>query len=259
VLAGDDTGGGGDGPPIVLLHGLTFDRRTCAPVVDAYQSLDRDRRLVTLDLPGHGESAPHPPHDLPAIAEIVHEALAVARVEEPVMVGHSMSGGLVSIYGARFPVAGIVAVDQSLVIQPFAELIRSIETQLRGPDFDQVWPMFFRSFRTDLLPPAARELVESTCNPRQDIVVSYWSMLLDHPIEEIVDLIAEVAERIVGAHVSYVYVAGDEPPETVSSWMHERIPHAQTIVWEDSGHFPHLAHPDRFAALLDSTANWRSA
>jgi pimeloyl-ACP methyl ester carboxylesterase len=199
ALAGDDTGADRRRPPIVLLHGLTFDRRTWRPVVDAFRALDGERRVVALDLPGHGESPPHPPHDLPLVAAVVHDALEDAGVDRPVMVGHSIAGALVSLYASTYPVAGVVNVDQPPVIAPFVEFVKSIEPQLRGPALEQVWPMFFASFNTEVLPAAARELVEATCNPRQDIVVGYWSMILERPTEEITAMIDDSALRLAAS------------------------------------------------------------
>lgn len=256
-LAGDDTGEDRERPAIVLLHGLTFNRRTWGPVVDAFRALDPDRRVLNLDLPGHGQSPPQPPHHLPHVAEVVHEALADAGVDRPVMVGHSVAGALVSLYAGTYPVTGVVNVDQPLLIAPFAELVKSIEGQLRGPGFEQVWPMFFRSFDTDLLPAPARELVEATCEPRQETILSYWSMILERPVKEVEALIDETVDRLAAARTPYAYVGGDQLPEPVATWFEERIPQAQVTVWDGSGHFPQLARPDEFARLLDSTADWK--
>lgn len=255
-LAGDDTGDDRDRPPIVLLHGLTFDRRTWQPVVDAFRALDRDRRVINLDLPGHGASPSHPPHDLPAVAELIHETLVDVGADRPVMVGHSISGAIVSLYASTYPAAGLVNVDQPPLVGPFAELVKSIEPQLRGPAFADMWSMFFRSFNTDLLPPAPRQLVEDTCRPRQDVVLGYWEMLLERPIAEITAMIEESCERLTGGRVPYVLVTGNQLPDDVRQWIQARLPHADIAVWDGSGHFPHLAHPDRFALLLDSTAGW---
>lgn len=115
-LSGDDTGDDRESPPIVLLHGLTFDRRTWRPIIDTFRTQDRARRVLALDLPGHGESPPLPSHDLPLVAAVVHDALRAAGVERPVMVGHSISGVLMSLYAATCPVAGVVNVDQPLRI-----------------------------------------------------------------------------------------------------------------------------------------------
>ena len=259
VLAGDDTGEDRGRPALVLLHGLTFDRQTWRPVIDAFRALDPERRVVTLDLPGHGESPPHPPHDMPLIAEVLHDALADAGGGLPVMVGHSFSGGLVTWYASVYPVTGVVNVDQPPLIAPFAELAKSLEPQLRGPAFGEVWSMLFRSMNTDLLPPAARELVEARCNPRQDIVLGYWSMVLDRPVAEITAMVDDSARRVAASGVPYALVAGHQLPDPVARWMQERIPQAEVTVWEGTGHFPHLAHPERFARLLAATAGWAQA
>ena len=57
-LAGDLTEGELDTrPPIVLLHGLTFDRTMWGPALSQLERIDPGRRTLTLDLPGHGQSA----------------------------------------------------------------------------------------------------------------------------------------------------------------------------------------------------------
>ncbi|HJU35863.1 MAG TPA: alpha/beta hydrolase [Gaiellaceae bacterium] len=84
---------GGDGPPLVLVHGLggTIENwRALAPPLVA-----RHRVLVP-DLPGHGGSAPLPEaRDVDALAEAV---LAIADEEglrRAVWVGHSLGGVVV--------------------------------------------------------------------------------------------------------------------------------------------------------------------
>jgi len=57
----------------------------------------------------------------------------------------------------------VINVDQWLQLTPMAELIRSLAPQLRGPGFPAVWQIFQDSMHAELLPPAARELVRSTC------------------------------------------------------------------------------------------------
>ena len=88
---------GGDGPPLVLVHGLggTIENwRGLAP------PLAGRHRVVVPDLPGHGRSALLPEaRDLDPLAEAV---LAVADAEDAhgaVWVGHSL-GGLVSLRAA---------------------------------------------------------------------------------------------------------------------------------------------------------------
>src|SRR4051794_6971107 len=97
----------GDGVPVVFLHGLTFDRRSWRPIVER---LDGSVRSIAIDLPAHGDS-PGVPAPLEAVAAQVHELLTSLAVERPIVVGHSMSGGLAWIYAAAYPTRGVVFVD----------------------------------------------------------------------------------------------------------------------------------------------------
>ncbi len=88
---------GGDGPPLVLVHGLggTIENwRALAP------SLAARHRVLVPDLPGHGRSSPLPDaRDVDALAEAV---LGIADAEEiggAVWIGHSL-GGVVALRAA---------------------------------------------------------------------------------------------------------------------------------------------------------------
>src|SRR6478672_10933061 len=100
-LAYDDEGAGS---PVVFLHGLTFDRRTWRPIIERLDGL----RTIAIDLPAHGFSggAPAP---LDEVAAQVHHLVGSLAVDRPVVVGHSMSGGLAFSYGAAYPNRGVVS------------------------------------------------------------------------------------------------------------------------------------------------------
>ena len=85
-LAYDDEGAG---TPVVLLHGLTFDRSTWRPIIER---LDGSVRSLAIDLPAHSESG-GTPAPLEEVAAQVHELLDSLGVERPIVVGHSMSAG----------------------------------------------------------------------------------------------------------------------------------------------------------------------
>jgi pimeloyl-ACP methyl ester carboxylesterase len=56
-LAVDDVGDADARPPLVLLHGLTFDRTMWQPTLTELARIDPGRRALVLDLPGHGQSS----------------------------------------------------------------------------------------------------------------------------------------------------------------------------------------------------------
>ena len=54
----------------------------------------------------------------------------------------------------------------------------------------------------------------------------------------------------------YLLVAGAELSPGVAEQFCTVVPQASAEVWPDTGHFPHLAQPRRFAALLAATGRW---
>lgn len=91
-LAVEDNGG--DGIPLVLIHGNSSSRDVFARQV--HSRLGAHRRLITFDLPGHGESgnAPDPlcSYTLPGLAGAVIELLASLGISEAAVLGWSLGG-----------------------------------------------------------------------------------------------------------------------------------------------------------------------
>jgi pimeloyl-ACP methyl ester carboxylesterase len=83
----------GSGEPLVLLHGLATTRAIWGPVVPA---LARGHRVVSVDLPGFGESAPvGRGFELDAVARRIAHGLAARGVRAPFdLVGHSLGAGV---------------------------------------------------------------------------------------------------------------------------------------------------------------------
>jgi pimeloyl-ACP methyl ester carboxylesterase/predicted ester cyclase len=245
-------------PPLLLLPGLSFDRGVWQPVLDRLVRLDPRRQILSLDLPGHGESPDQLPHSMTHLVALIHEAVTEAGLDAPVVVGHSISGGFASIYAGQFATRGVVNVDALPDIESFVRLLQSAEGSIRGDGFPSVWPTIEEAmFRLDLLPAVARAVVARTSDPRQDLVVSYWDEILSQPVDQQTARIAEGISAVARASVPYLLVAGTEPPPDVAETLHAALPLLEIEVWADTGHFPHLAHPDRFAALLAATAGWQ--
>jgi pimeloyl-ACP methyl ester carboxylesterase len=82
----------GSGLPLVLLHGLCDSHRSWFPVAPA---LARSRRVLMLDLAGHGESSrPDASYSLAWHANLVAAWLEKLGLDEVDLVGHSYGGGV---------------------------------------------------------------------------------------------------------------------------------------------------------------------
>jgi pimeloyl-ACP methyl ester carboxylesterase len=90
----------GTGPPLVLLHGAGHRRQAWRPVEGR---LAQHREVISLDLPGFGESPPlpeHLPYELDTAVIVLKEFFADLRLDRPHVAGNSM-GGLISLVLAQ--------------------------------------------------------------------------------------------------------------------------------------------------------------
>lgn len=107
----------GEGPPVVLMHGLFGAGNNLGALARHL----RDRyRVYSLDLPNHGRSA-WIDHTGPArLAEAVAAWLDAQGLEGPVLVGHSLGGKVAMELALSQPrrVAGLVVADIAPVAYP---------------------------------------------------------------------------------------------------------------------------------------------
>jgi pimeloyl-ACP methyl ester carboxylesterase len=238
-LAYDDEGAG---TPVVLLHGLTFDRRSWRPIIER---LGGSVRSIAIDLPAHGGS-PGAPVPMEQVPHRLHELLNALAVDRPIVVGHSMSGGLAALYASTYPTRGLVFVDNGPHIQPFAELVRRVEPALRGPGFAEVWPMFEHSLGLERIREPVRSLVLATHQVHQDVVVGYWELMLRSDPAEFQAWVDTINATL---DVPCLGVFG-RPITDDERERFESLPDVQLEEWAGDGHFVHLVDPDRFAARL---------
>jgi pimeloyl-ACP methyl ester carboxylesterase len=90
----------GSGPALVMLHPLGADRHVWAPIVER---LAHERELVTVDLPGFGESPPlrDETPTARALAGAVASLLASLEIERPHVTGNSLGGWVALELGLR--------------------------------------------------------------------------------------------------------------------------------------------------------------
>jgi pimeloyl-ACP methyl ester carboxylesterase len=243
-------------PPLVLLHGLTFDRAMWLPALAELRAADSGRQVLALDLPGHGGSPVWPSYDIESLAAAVHGAVEWTRLEAPVVVGHSMAALIATRYAARYPVHGVVNVDQWLRAEPFLALVKSLAGEIRGGGFAAAWQRFEESMHMEALPASARRLLRPASSVRQDVVAGYWREGLDRPARELAADIEAGLAKLRANGTRYLFIAGHEAEPEYQDWLNDQLPQAAVEAWPGSGHFPHLAHPARFAGRLAATGRW---
>jgi pimeloyl-ACP methyl ester carboxylesterase len=108
----------GKGPnTVVFIHGWTCNETSWSPQVPVFQ---KDYRVVTIDLPGHGKSefVKDKTLSMDVFARAIEAVRAEIQVDKIVLVGHSMGAAVIWQYTVRYPqhVAALVPVDGQLVL-----------------------------------------------------------------------------------------------------------------------------------------------
>jgi pimeloyl-ACP methyl ester carboxylesterase len=104
----------GEGPPIVLVHGLGGSKVTWLPVLPA---LAEKHRVIVPDLPGHGESdKPRTDYTPRFFARALRRLMDAVEVDRAVIVGNSLGGRIAIELALRSPgrVSSLALLDPSV-------------------------------------------------------------------------------------------------------------------------------------------------
>lgn len=238
---------GGDGPPVVLVHGITENATAWDPVAT---DLCSSNRVIALDLRGHGSSGTASSYDLGAMAGDVIAVIEASGVGTSHLVGHSLGGVVASAVGAAYPVLSVTNIDQSLALAAFQEALAPAEAMLRDP---ATFPAVISQLFDDMygpLPDGERGRLDALRRPDQDVVLAVWDLILTAPITEIEETVDAALGGYAKNGVPYLSIFGIEPGPEYPSWLSDRIPGATVEAWVDHGHYPHLVDTPRFIERL---------
>ena len=242
--------GGGEGPAAVLVHGITESSATWGPITGL---LAESRRVVTLDLRGHGQSGMADRYDLEAMAGDVAAVCADAGLEAPHLVGHSLGGAVVSAVASVMPVSSVVNVDQMLSLGSFKDQLMPVEPMLRDPaTFPAVIEALFAQLAGDAIDPDVMAAVNSARRPVQEVVLGVWELIFTMSASEIDAVVEGALAGFAGRDVPYLSLFGADPGPDYEGWLRRYIDGAVVEVWPDLGHYPHLVYPHRFVERVES-------
>jgi pimeloyl-ACP methyl ester carboxylesterase len=253
---------GGEGPAILLIHGMAGSSRTWREVLPL---LARDHTVIAPDLLGHGESAkPVGDYSLGAFASGLRDFLGVLGIERVTVVGQSLGGGVAMQLAYQHP-----EVCERLVLVGSGGLGREVSWILRTltlPGADLLMPILFPTFARDLgnqvsrflhrkgwraphLAETWRAYTSLTESDNRDAFVRTLRGVIDTRGQSV-----SARDRLyLAAALPTMIVWGDEDdiiPVTHAYEAHEAIPHSRLEIFTGAGHFVHVQEPQRFAELL---------
>lgn len=255
---------GGDGPAVLLIHGMAGSSRTWT---DATDLLVRDgHTVVAPDLLGHGLSAkPMGDYSLGAFASGLRDLLGVVEVERATIVGQSLGGGVAMQLAYQHP-----ELVERLVLVSSGGLGREVSWMLRAltlPGAEVVMPVLFPSFVRDRGNAVSRALHDRGLRAPQ--VAEMWRAYASlagaenrgaflRTLRAVVDpggqTVSALDRIYLASAVPTLIMWGDQDPIIPIEHgraAHEAIAGSRFEVMEGCGHFPHVEDPLRFVEVLE--------
>ncbi len=95
---------------VVMIHGWTCDHTFWSAQIQAFSE---QYKVIALDLPGHGRSAPAGAYPITLFARAVEALMRAEKVDKATLMGHSMGGAVILTFARLFPekLAAAVLVD----------------------------------------------------------------------------------------------------------------------------------------------------
>src|SRR3954447_85085 len=253
----------GEGPVILLIHGIAGSSQQW---LDSMTMLAEDHTIVAPDLLGHGRSAkPRGDSLLGALAAGLRDLLVALDCRKATVVGHSLGGGIALQFAYQFPErSGRLALVSS------GGLGREVHPLLRAatlPGSELVLPLISNDTVRNAGTAVSQMVGRFGFRAGPDIAefARGYGSLSDadsrqafiHTLRAVID---HGGQRVNAT--DRLYLAEDMPslivwgrrdpiiPVAHAGIAHRGMPGSRLEVFDDSGHFPQLDDPVRFADAL---------
>jgi len=254
---------GGEGPLLVLIHGITSSSASWEPVLPA---LAEHFEVLAPDLLGHGQSdKPAGDYSLGSHACLVRDLMLTLGHDSGTIAGHSLGGGIAMQLAYQFP-----ELLDRLVLVSSGGLGREVSLFLRAvtlPGSELVLPLIASQAILHAGESIARAFGRLGLQAGSDLgeIARGIASLNDvgarrafvHTARSVIDAggqRVDARDRLYLAEaVPSLLVWGARDPIIPAGHgvqAHDLMPGSRLELFEGGGHFPHLDDPVRFASLL---------
>jgi len=243
----------GQGPPVVLLHGLGGDGSRWGPNIEP---LAKDFHVYALDQIGFGESdKPLANYHTGMLAEFLVDFLKAANVGRASLVGNSMGAGVALYTAAKFPqvVDKIVLADgggyrsatpRATTPNPDAARRRQLQNSVTREETREFFKILFhnKSLVTD-------KMVDEQLAMR--LRSAFTITKIQEAGERGLGSLTEADVRAVKAPTMIVWGKYDELANPAGAdRLEQAIPGSKKVIVDDCGHMPQLEKASQFNALV---------
>lgn len=228
-------------PALVFIHGWMCDQTFWSAQVDAFAG---DTTVVTIDLPGHGQSGmEREGWPLMAFGADVQAVVEHLNLSDVILIGHSMGGPVVLEAARLMPdrVIGVVAVD-SLHDANAKYTPEQMEGYLAAYEADFVGtcePIVASMFPEDADPALVERVTNDMCDHSPEISIALLREFFEY----------EMGPALAAVKVPVRYINAGNFPTNIEV-NQEYQPDFSGFIVPDVGHFLMMEKPEEFNRLL---------
>ena len=229
-------------PALVFIHCWTCNRTFWENQVAEFS---KTYRVVTIDLPGHGESGQgRKTWSVESFGDDVATVVKKLGLKRVVLVGSSMGGPIALEATRRMP-------DRVIAIVP-VDTLQNVEEKLPPDQLDAVFKQMEADFKnavTSLLnqfffspttPPAVRErVINATVSTKPDVAIPMLKAVFSY----------DPAPAMREIKVPIRAINADRVPTNVEA-NRKYAPQFDAVIIKGTGHYPMLEDPARFNQML---------
>ena len=237
-----------DAPAVVLLHAIATDSDLWASQIPVWS---RFARILSVDLPGHGASAPRPQIDsLDQYAHALAELLASVATEDVSIVGLSFGGMIGQAFALNYP-------------QRVRSLVLSNTSARTSVEMKEAWTRRRQDALTHGMQAQVATTIERWFTPRfrekAPLHVERVANMIRRTsyegyaaaIEAIRGL--DLLDRLSSLEMPVFVVGGRQDaavtPQVVET-MAQRMPKARTLLLDDAAHLANIEQPIAFTEAV---------
>jgi len=229
-------------PALVFIHCWACNRHFWDNQVAEFS---KTYRVVTIDLPGHGESGQgRKSYSVESYGDDVKTVVTKLNLKRVVLVGSSMGGPIALEATRRMP-------DRVVAIVP-VDTLQNVEQKVPQEQLDAVFQQMqadFKAATTSLLnqfffspttPPAVRErIINETIAQKPEVVLPILKAVFSY----------DAAPGLREVKVPIRAINADRVPTDVTA-NRKYAPQFEVVIIKGTGHYPMLEDPARFNQML---------
>jgi pimeloyl-ACP methyl ester carboxylesterase len=251
---------GGDGRPVVLIHGWPLSAQAWEPQVAVLQAAGY--RVVAYDRRGFGRSdKPDASYSYDVLADDLQRVLAQRDLQDVTLVGFSMGGGEVARYIARHGESRLRSVVLASAVPPYlmqtadnpeGPLTSAAAQQMRGA-LEQDRPAFFDRFTEDFF--SANGVLQVSESQRAE-AVALCRQSAQHAALACMDAFGttDFRQDLKAVTVPTLVIHGDAdaivPLEGSGQRTHRAVAHSQLVTLPGAPHGLNVTHAQAFNDAL---------